>query len=224
MGAGPQGERGCGVPCSAPVGDTGWGQPQDRRVPAPLLAPRCSCPISRPAPGTATQRQGLITAEIAFPVQEASAGMSSAGPGHGAEGNWLPVTRSISRLRNAGPSPLGFSGEGERFVKPSAGICPSAAASPLPRGWVYSKKPVELAELPGLSTQQRVAARPRPEREGRGPRTAVRAPGPLLGSSKAGAVPTGLGSGRGCGAWPLQATRLLSPGGTFPALPHGGVL
>lgn len=46
----------------------------------------------------------------------------------------------------------------ERFVKPSAGICPPAAASLLLRAWLYSKKPEGLAELPGFSTQPRVAA------------------------------------------------------------------
>lgn len=44
------------------------------RCPSPTPGPLCLCPISHPAPSTAVQRQGLITAENAFPVQEASAG------------------------------------------------------------------------------------------------------------------------------------------------------
>lgn len=214
--------RAAGWPGAWPWETWGGGGAAGPQCPSPAPGPPRSCPISCPAPGTASQRRGLITAENAFPVQEASAGVSSAGPGPscGAEGNWLPVTGLIVRLRNLGPSPLGFSGEGERFVKRSAGICPAATASPLPRGWVYSKKPMGLAELPGLSTQQWVAAPRRPEQEGRGPRTAERVPGALLGSGKAGAIPAGTG-GLGSGHCGQPSHR---PGGQLPcsALPRMG--
>lgn len=112
--------------CSAPgTRDLGAAGP---RCPSHVPSPPCSCPISRLAV------TGSDHHENAVPIQEAAAGVSSAGPspGHGAEGNWLPVTHSTGRLRNTGPSPPGFSGEAKRFVKPSAGICPPAAASPLP--------------------------------------------------------------------------------------------
>lgn len=103
----------------------------------------------------------------------------------------------------------------ERFVKPSAGICPPAAASLLPRAWLYSKKPVGLAELPGFSTQPRVAAP-------RGKRPLVGDARALLGSEEAGAVPTEMGrldSGWGdLGRVPVGSLAAV-PGGSFPLCP-----
>lgn len=179
------------------------------RSPSPAPTPLRSPSVQLPAP----PRSSRVCALLGAPSRR---GGLSPGPGRGrgAEGNWPPVTRSIGRLRNRGPSPLGFSAENERFVKPSAGICPPAAASPLPRGWVYSKKPTGLAELPGLATQPRVAAMPRPEREGRGPRTV---PGALLGRGEAGAGTGGTGVLQGVLGRAAAGSPATLPGAACPA-------
>lgn len=106
----------------------------------------------------------------------------------------------------------------QRFVKPSAGICPPAAASLLPRAWRYSKKPVELAELPGFLIQPRVAAR-------RGKRPLVGNARALLGSEEAGAVPTEmgrLGSGWGDSGRVTVGSPAAIPGDSLPPCPIEG--
>lgn len=103
-------------------------------------------------------------------------------------------------------------------MKPSAGICPPAAASLLPRAWRYSKKPVELAELPGFLIQPRVAAR-------RGKRPLVGNARALLGSEEAGAVPTEmgrLGSGWGDLGRVTVGSPADIPGGSLPPCPIVG--
>lgn len=103
----------------------------------------------------------------------------------------------------------------ERFVKPSAGICPPATASLLPRAWLYSKKPAGLAELPGFLIQLWVAAP-------RGKRPLVGNARALLGSEEAGALPAEMGRlGSGWGHLRRVTVGSLAaiPGGSFLLCP-----